>query len=128
MKNKFSMAMSLAVILAMLLTSFVLADNIANTLDGVVDTTYEVMSLNTGGTNGSTTLYVVPTSGDGKSGCNLTGSTTLVVSISSDNPSVATVSPTSVTFTSCGFTQVLTVTPHNTGSANITLSQTSNNS
>jgi len=58
----------------------------------------------------------------------LTGSTTLVVSVSSSNTSVATVSPSSVTFDSCGATATLTVTPHNSGAANISLSQTSNSS
>jgi hypothetical protein len=85
------------------------------------------MPLTAGGADGTTTLAVTPRNGDGKNGCNLTGSTTLVLSVSSSNPSVATVSPSSVTFTSCSDTAALTVTPVATGSASISASQTSNN-
>lgn len=98
------------------------ADDIKNDLPGTV----KVMALNENGTSGSTDLTVTPQNGDGKNGCNLTGASSLVVSVSSDNMSVATVSPTSLTFTSCGDVKTLTVTPHDDGSANITLSQTSN--
>lgn len=98
------------------------ADDIKNDLPGTV----KVMALNENGTSGSTDLTVMPQNGDGKNGCNLTGASSLVVSVSSDNTSVATVSPTSLTFTSCGDVKTLTVTPHDDGSANITLSQTSN--
>lgn len=98
------------------------ADDIKNDLPGTV----KVMALNENGTSGSTDLTVTPQNGDGKNGCNLTGASSLVVSVSSDNTSVATVSPTSLTFTSCGDVKTLTVTPHDDGSANITLSQTSN--
>ena len=104
----------------------VFADDISNNLDASVDAVAEVMPLTVGGANGTTQLYVVPQNNDGKNGCNLTGSTTLVVSVSSSDTSVATVSPSSVTFTSCEFTQMLTVTPVGQGSATISLSQTSN--
>jgi hypothetical protein len=94
-------------------------DDIENTVDAPA----KVMPLQAGGPNGTTRLYVVPQSGDGKNGCNLTGSTTLTVSVASDNPAVATVSgpnaanPSQVTFTSCVNNQngpLITVTPHNT--------------
>jgi hypothetical protein len=102
------------------------ADDIFNKLDGSIDATAEVMPLNAGGATGTTTLAVNPTNGDGKNGCNLTGSTTLTLSISSSASSVATVSPTSVTFTSCSDTKVLTVTPHAEGSATISAAFSSN--
>ena len=102
------------------------ADDISNNLDASIDAVAEVMPLNVGGANGTTQLYVDPTGGDGKSGCNLTGSTTLVVSVASSNTAVATVSPGSVTFTSCGATPTLTVTPVAAGSATISVVQTSN--
>src|SRR5919109_409514 len=89
-----------------------LFDQIPNDLDGSVDASAEEMPLVVGGAKGTTQLYVVPTKDDGKNGCNLTGSTTLVVSVSSSNTAVATVSPSSITFTSCGNTPTLTVTPH----------------
>lgn len=99
------------------------ADDIANNIEG----TAEVMALNEGGPTGSTVLTVVPKNGDGKNGCNLTGSTTLVLSVASDNTSVATVSPTSLTFASCGDEKTVTVTPQSAGSANVALTQVSNN-
>jgi hypothetical protein len=118
----------LIAILALLAVPLVaLADDISNNLDASIDAVAEVMSLNVGGANGTTQLYVTPRNGDGKQGCNLTGSTTLVISIVSNDTSVATVSPAQVTFTSCGDTPTLTVAPHNQGSATINASLVSNN-
>lgn len=84
------------------------------------------MPLTQNGASGTTQLAIVPQGGDGKPGCNLTGSTTLGVSVSTSNGTVATVSPPSVTFTSCGDVRTLTVTPLAAGSATISLTQTSN--
>jgi hypothetical protein len=103
-----------------------LFDDISNKIDGTIDAAAELMPLNVGGPNGTTKLYVAPTNGDGKSGCNLTGATTLGVSVSSDNIAVATVSPSSLTFGSCGDSLLLTITPVAVGSATISLTQTSN--
>jgi hypothetical protein len=105
------------------------ADDIANNLDASVDAAAEVMPLVEGGAAGTTRLYVVPRNGDGKNGCNLTGSTTLTVSVSSSNPAAATVSPSSITFTNCvaeNAGPTLTVTPHSVGATTITLSQSGN--
>jgi hypothetical protein len=107
------------------------ADGIVNTLDGTIDSVAEVMPLNVGGSDGTTQLYIDPANGDGKQGCNLTGSTTVTVNVVSSNPAAATVSPSSVTFTSCvGATAqnlpTLTVTPVATGSSTISLTQASN--
>jgi hypothetical protein len=112
--------------LAVLPLATAFGDTITNNLDGTVDTVAEVMPLNVGGPAGTTQLYVVPTNGDGKSGCNLTGSTTFTVSVASSNVSVATVTPASVTFASCADTKLLTVTPVAVGSATISLTQTGN--
>lgn len=103
-----------------------LFDDIGNNIDATLDAVAEVMPLTVGGANGTTTLYVTPRNGDGKNGCNLTGSTTLVVSVSSSNTGVATVSPSTLTFGSCGDVLALTVTPVGAGSATVSLSQTSN--
>jgi hypothetical protein len=107
-----------------------LADNVSNTLDTSVDAVAENMPLNQDGATGTTKLYIDPTNGDGKNGCNLTGGTSLIVALSSDNTSVATVSPSQVTFTSC-LTSAngipITVTPHNAGTANISASLVSEN-
>jgi hypothetical protein len=117
-----------AVLLA--IPAIALADNVSNTIDTSVDAVAENMPLNQGGPNGTTKLYIDPTNGDGKNGCNLTSSTTLIVALSSDNTSVATVSPSQVTFTSC-LTSAngipITVTPHNAGTANISASLVSEN-
>ena len=115
-----------SVVAAFLFVGGASADDISNRLDTTVDAAAENMPLNVGGATGTTQLYVVPQGDDGKSGCNLTGSTTLTVSVSSSSTSVATVSPSSVTFTSCGATPVLTVTPVGPGTATISLTQTSN--
>lgn len=103
------------------------ADDISNHIDGSVDSVAEVMPLSVGGNDATTQLYVTPANDDGKKGCNLTGSTSLVLNVASSDNSVATVSPSSVTFTSCGDTPTLTVTPHDHGSATISVTQTSNN-
>jgi hypothetical protein len=102
------------------------ADDISNNLDSSIDSAAEAMPLNVGGDHGTTVLSVTPRGGDGKSGCNLTGSTTLSLSVSSSNAAVATVSPSSVTFTSCADTKTLTVTPVAQGTATISATQTAN--
>lgn len=104
------------------------ADDISNNLDTTVDAAAEVMPLNVGGPTGSTTLWLVPQNGDGKQGCNLTGQTSLTLSVASSDPGVATVSPSSVTFTSCADTKVLTVTAVATGTATVSVTQTANTS
>jgi hypothetical protein len=101
-------------------------DDISNNLDASIDAAAEIMALSVGGTNGTTTLYLNPTGGDGKPGCNVTGGTSLGLSVSSSNTAVATVSPSTVAFTSCGDTKLLTITPVAVGSTTISVSQTSN--
>ncbi|HEY9355051.1 MAG TPA: PxKF domain-containing protein [Arthrobacter sp.] len=104
----------------------VYADEIYNSLDGNIDATAEVMPLNVGGSSGNTVLAVNPTGGDIKPGCNLTGSTLLTLNIASSDTAVATVSPSIVTFNSCGATQTLTITPVGPGSASVSASPRSN--
>jgi hypothetical protein len=94
--------------------------------DGSLDAVSKIMPLNVGGGSKTTTLYVTPTGGDGKPGCNLTGSTTLVIATASSNTAVATVSPSSVTFEACSDVKTLTITPVAQGTATISVSQTSN--
>ena len=98
------------------------ADDIRNDLSG----TAGMLTLTSGGDTGSTALTVVPRNGDGKNGCNLTGSSTLVVSVHSSDTSVVTVSPASLTFASCGDVKTVTVTSSAVGSASVTLTQVSN--
>lgn len=127
-----SAMMTLTVAGVLALGGVAVADDISNNLDTSIDAVAESMALNVGGADGKTTLYVNstgsgPTPEDGKSGCNLTGSTTLGVSVTSSDTSVATVSPASATFTGCGDTKQLTVHAVAAGTATITVSQTSNN-
>jgi hypothetical protein len=116
--------MTCSVLLA--IPAIALADDISNNLDASVDAAAETMPLTLGGDNGTTDLYIVERNGDGKNGCNLTGSTTASFSVSSSNTAVATVSPSSVTFGACGETKTLTVTPVGEGTATISLAQTAN--
>lgn len=102
------------------------ADQVYNNVDPSIDATAEIMPLNAGDATGRTTLAISPTNGDGKSGCNLTGSGTVTVNVVSSDPSVASVSPSTVTFTSCGDTHGLTVTPLTVGSTTVSLNLVSN--
>jgi hypothetical protein len=110
----------------MLVPGVAFGDDVSNTLDGTVDAAAETMSLTAGGPNGTTTLSVKPTKGDGKNGCNLAKKQSLGVSVNSSNTSVATVSPSSITFGSCNDTPTVTVTPVAGGTSNITITQVSN--
>ena len=111
---------------ALMFAALAYGDDIANTLDASVDANFEAMALNVGGDAGSTTLVVVTRNDDGKNGCNLTAAKTLGVSVASSDTGVATVSPASLTFGSCGDVKTITVTPVAAGTANVTLRQTSN--
>ncbi|GAA2731334.1 hypothetical protein GCM10009867_04730 [Pedococcus aerophilus] len=104
------------------------ADDIVNNLDATIDSAAEVMSLTVGGASGSTVLRVVTTDSDGKNGCNLTGQTTATFTVRSSSPAVATVSPSTVTFTTCGETKALTLSAVAAGSTSVSLVQTQNNS
>lgn len=109
------------------------ADDVANNLDTTVDATAESMALNLGGADGTATFFVSPTNGDGKNGCNLTGSTELLVNVASSNSAVATAGfgsdgRTGATFTACGDTRTVTVRPVGVGTTTVSLSQVSNNS
>lgn len=104
------------------------ADDIHNTLDGTVDATAEVMPLNVGGVQGLTSLALVERNADGKSGCNLTGGTSLTLNLVSSDPAVVTVTPSTVTFNSCGDTKALAVTPISAGLATVFATQAANTS
>lgn len=104
----------------------VLADDIANNVDATVDASVEVLNLTTSSSPSSVSYSVVPQNGDGKNGCNLTGSTILTVDVNNSNPGAATVNSSSLTFTSCGDVKTIIVTPVSAGSTSITLSQSAN--
>ena len=116
--------MAFVMILVLIVVTVVSADDISNKLDDSIDAVAEVMPLNAGGVDGTTKLYINPTNGDGKNGCNLQGKTEqIVVNITSSDMSIATVSPTSITFENCGDNPTLTITPHSQGSTTISLSK-----
>lgn len=106
--------------------SMAFADDITNNLDATVDASLETMNLNVGGSSGSVQFRIIPKNGDGKSGCNLTSSSQLTVSVNSSDAGVTTVSPSTLTFNSCGDTPSVTVTATGAGSSTISLAQTSN--
>lgn len=125
-------AVALAAVTTIASAGIAAADDIYNNLDLTIDAAAESMTLTAGGATGSTTLAVQATGTggtpeDGKSGCNLTGSTTLKVQVASDDTDVATVALSNDTFTSCGDTKTVTVTPVAAGTATVTVSQVSNN-
>ena len=54
---------AMTVFFVVALGAVAVADNVSDSLDGTVDVVAEVMSLNTGGADGTTRLYVDPTNG-----------------------------------------------------------------
>ncbi len=134
LRSKFSLLfMTCALLIA--IPAIALADIVANNLDTVVDNTAEIMPLQVGGANGTTKLYVLNTNASGSgfgpgfsdpnNPCNLAGASNLQLDVTSSNPSVATVSPASVTINDCeelnGVT--LTVSPVAAGSTQITVAR-----
>ncbi len=124
--GRFFNALVLVLVLTMAVPWAAFADSIYNGLDDSVDATLERTNLVGVGSTTIVNLYVQPSGDDNKNGCNFTGSTTLGVSVNSSNTSVATVSPSSLTFGSCGDVKPVTVTSAGAGSATISLTQTSN--
>jgi hypothetical protein len=100
------------------------ADDVGNNLDNDIDATLETMNLTAGGSNGTAKIYVSPTQ-DGINGCNLKNAGEVTVNVSSDNTSVATVSPSSITIEDCRdlasipADDAVTVTPQGPGSTTI---------
>ncbi len=127
LRSKFALLfLTLGLLLAV--PAIALADQIANNVDATVDSTAEIMALQVGSTTGNTTqLSVIPLNGDGKNGCNLTSNSSASFSVNSSDTAVATVSPSTVTFTSCGDVKMLTVTAKAQGTTDISLRQTANN-
>jgi len=98
----------------------------ADDINNDVVSTAETISMNVGGPTQSVELSVAPENGDGKEGCNLTGSRILSVSVSSSNTAAATVSPSTLTFGSCGDVHTVIVTAVAEGSTTVSLAQTAN--
>jgi hypothetical protein len=114
MKNKFSIAMTVGVILAILLSSLALADNIQNDVIAGGNDTITV------GGSATVNYRITANNGDGQTGCNAGDATPATVTINS--PANVTASPGSLSFTSCGTDKPVTFTASVAGSYEITVS------
>jgi hypothetical protein len=114
MKNKFSIALSLAVVFALLVTSLALADNIVNDVVATVDDTFTAP--------GSTVVRykVNSTGGDNQVGCNASDGTPLTITL--NVPAGVTSSTTSLTFNACNVFQSVTFSSSVAGNYPITIS------
>jgi hypothetical protein len=114
MKNKFSIAISLAVIMAMLVTSLALADNVQNDVVAGGNDTFTV------GSSTTVNYRIAANSGDGQSGCNAADATPATVTINA--PANVTATPGSLAFTSCGVDKPVVFTASAAGDYEITVS------
>jgi hypothetical protein len=121
MKNKFSTALSLAVIAAMLITSLALADNVQNDVNSTGNDT-----ITSGGTT-TINYSIAANNGDGQTGCNAADSSPATVTI--NTPAGVTVdtngSPgnqVTLTFSSCGTNQSAVFSSNTPGDYEITAS------
>lgn len=126
LKKAIVSAVSTALVSGFALSSVAFADTIYNSVDASVDASIETLNLSENGAATSVDYKVVATNTDGFAGCNLSASGALTVSLESSDPAVATVSPSTLTFTNCADVKTVTVTPHADGHADITLSQQTN--
>lgn len=103
------------------------ADVVVNSLDNTIDNAKEQLALTVGGSASSTQITVNATQDSRESSavCNVSDTAQLVVNIESDKPDVATVSPSTLTFSACGAPQQVTVTPGKAGVANVDLTKAS---
>jgi hypothetical protein len=115
MKQKFNIAFTLAVILAMVFTSLALADNVNN--DVAANPGSDTFTA--GGTT-SVGYKIVATGGDLQAGCNAADATPATVTINA--PAGVTPTPGSLTFTTCNTFQDVTFTSATPGDYSITVS------
>jgi hypothetical protein len=98
MKNKFSIAMSLAVMVAMLFTSLALADNVQN--DVVVIDGDKIVTITAGAAGATVNYQIAATNGDGINGCNAADGSSATVT-PQGMPSGVSVAPNSLSFSLC---------------------------
>lgn len=117
MKNKLSIATTLALVVALVFTSLALADNIVNDIVANVNDTFTAP--------GSTVVKykVNATGGDGQAGCNASDGTPLTITLSV--PAGVTSSTTSLTFNACNVFQSVTFSSSVAGDYPITISNIS---
>ncbi len=123
MRRKVTGVVAAASAMSLLGSGLAFGDSVTNTVDTTVDAVAEVMPLTVGGGVRTTTLYVLAENGDNRNGCNLNGSNTATITISSADPAKATVSPSEMTFQGCGdqHAQTVTVTPVAAGDSTISV-------
>lgn len=103
------------------------ADVLDNGLDDSVDAFYELMPLSMSVGAKTTQVSILPADGDNDTGCNFDGAgETLTIAFASSAPGVATVQPTSMTFSTCNAEQTLTVTPNGVGLTEVTATVVAN--
>jgi hypothetical protein len=114
MKQKIANALSLALIVAMLLTSVALADNVQNDVTAGGNDTIT--------TGGSTTINyrITANNGDGQTGCNAADSSAATVTINA--PAEVTAAPGSLSFTACDVNKPVVFTASTAGDYEITVS------
>ena len=118
MKNKFSTALSLAVIAAMLITSLALADNVVNDVTAGGTDTFTAPGYTIIG-------YKINTAaaGDPQSGCNASDGSPAMITLSV--PAGVSASATSLTFTACNAFQYVTLSSSTPGNYAINVSSIS---
>lgn len=118
MKNKFSMAMSLAMIVAMLVTSLAFADNVINDLTVAGSASFTAPGSTTVGYK--LTFANNPTPGDPEGGCNASDGTPVTITLSV--PAGVTASSTSLAFNACQTFKYVTFSSSTPGTYNINVS------
>jgi hypothetical protein len=107
--------------------SMALADNVDNQIDNSVDATVENINLTAGGF--AVVIYKTDaTKDDGENGCNLNNGESVTFNLVNSNPSAATLSTSTITFTgpNCNDTEAITVTGVAAGTTTISLTQGAN--
>ena len=111
-------AFSVTLTLAMASAAF--ADQVTNRIDTPPDAALESLALDEGATQ-TVAFRVVSKNGDDENGCNIDAGEQLKVQVLSSNPSAATVSPRTLTFTACDQDQSVTVAAGAKGTSTITV-------
>ena len=123
MKTKFFNALSLAVIMAMLVTSLVLADQVVNTIDNTIDPASETRTIDAGEstTVGFYIKNINNNGGDPVNSCNVSGTFPATVKLSV--PEGVTATPSELVFTACDVIQNVTFSSSEPDSYDIGISE-----
>jgi hypothetical protein len=113
MNRKFTLGLTLAIILSLAVSAVAMADNVQN------DVTVGGSDTITVGGSTNIKYRITANNGDGQTGCNAADSSPAAVSIIA--PAGVTASPGSVTFTACGTNQVVVFSGNSVGDYEITV-------